>query len=878
MSSGMVNLNTNPCKMCMPMGAVSAFYGVARCMSLLHGSQGCSTYIRRHMATHYNEPVDIASSSLTEEGTVFGGEKNLVRGLDNLIKLYRPEVIGIATTCLAETIGEDVPSIVRRYYESRPDCAAKIVAVASAGYSGTQYEGWFRALHALVSQTAVNRVRHDGLNVITGPVSPADTRALKNLLRAAGLSFTLLPDISDNLDGGHAADYERLPAGGTPLERIARMGGARATLELATFPPESHSPGRWLEETHSVPLLRLNMPVGLRDTDAFLKALEDLGGTIPEETLRERGRCLDAMIDAHKYNALGRAAIFGEPDMVYGLARLACENGLVPVVAATGCNCPAFRDALEREIRPAADNALLERASVLNFADFDDIGAAVAANGANLLIGNSDGRRLAQERGIPLIRCAFPVHDHVGGQRIRVLGYSGALRLLDSFANALISRRDASFRAELLARHHKDAGNAAPGPARSNAEKTARHPCFSAKAGRTAARLHLPVAPACNISCNYCARAFDCPNESRPGVTTAILSPEEAFARFARVKAAMPNLTVVGIAGPGDALANFSETAETLRLVREADPEIVFCLSTNGLLLPLYAAQLAGMGVSHVTVTINAVNPAIGARICQHVTYMGVTYEGEAGAAILMANQFAGLRLLTGAGVACKVNIVLIKGVNDAHVEDVARKAASLGASIANVMQMIPVKGSAFEDMPLVSNREHTALRKRCEAHIPQMYHCRQCRADAAGLLDEDRSFSLREIAPRTPAAPERKMGRPVRVAVASRSGVVVDQHFGFAEQFYIYESDGVSTRLVETRRSPGGGGGCGRCGGRRADAVSETGKIAGALETVADCRAVVAMRIGDSPAKQLARKGIAVFSTYESIDKAVRDAAARLA
>ncbi|MDR1659672.1 MAG: nitrogenase cofactor biosynthesis protein NifB, partial [Desulfovibrio sp.] len=609
------------------------------------------------------------------------------------------------------------------------------------------------------------------LNVITGPVSPADTRALKNLLRDAGLSFTLLPDISDNLDGGHAATYRRLPCGGTPLERITRMGGARATLELATFPPERYSPGRWLEEWRNVPLLRLNMPVGLRDTDAFLKALEDLGGAIPEETRRERARCLDAMIDAHKYSALGRAAIFGEPDTVYGLARLACENGLVPVVAATGGNCPPFVEALEREIRPAADNAPLERASVLNFADFDDIGAAAAANGANLLIGNSDGRRLARERGIPLIRCAFPVHDHVGGQRIRILGYSGAIRLLDSFANALISRRDASFRTEILARHHREASDGAPPPrplpARSNAEKTARHPCFSAGACRTAARLHLPVAPDCNISCNYCLRAFDCPNESRPGVTAAVLSPEEAFARFARVKAAMPNLTVVGIAGPGDALANFAETAETLRLVREGDPEIIFCLSTNGLLLPLYAARLVGMGVGHVTVTINAVNPAIGARICKHVTYMGVKYEGEAGAAILMANQLSGLRLLTEAGVVCKVNIVLIKGVNDAHVEDVARKAASLGASITNVMRMIPVRGSVFEDMRPASDREHAALRKRCEAHIPQMRHCRRCRADAAGLLGEDRFFSPREPAPEAPAAPGRETERPARVAAA---------------------------------------------------------------------------------------------------------------
>jgi nitrogenase molybdenum-iron protein alpha/beta subunit/MoaA/NifB/PqqE/SkfB family radical SAM enzyme len=877
MSSGIVNLNTNPCKMCMPMGAVSAFYGVARCMSLLHGSQGCSTYIRRHMATHYNEPVDIASSSLTEEGTVFGGEKNLIKGLDNLIALYRPEVIGVAATCLAETIGEDVPAIIRRYREGRPECTVKIITVASAGYSGTQYEGWFRALHALVSQTATAVPRHDGLNVITGPVSPADTRTLKEFLRSLGLAFTLLPDISDNLDGGHAKTYERLPSGGTSLAEISRMAGARATLELAGFPPEDYSPGRWLEKNYNVPLLRCNMPVGLRDTDAFLNALEKLGALIPDAIRRERERCLDAMIDAHKYNAMGRAAVYGEPDLVYGLVRLCCENGLVPVVAATGSDCPSLKRALEEEIRPVAENAHVERVDVLNFADFDDIDAAVEANGANLLVGNSDGRRLAHKHNIPLVRCAFPVHDHVGGQRIRTLGYSGALSLLDSFANALISRRESVYRTELFERHCKTSRPLASKQALSRKEKTERHPCFSASARCTAARLHLAVAPNCNISCNYCVRAFNCPNESRPGVTARVLSPEEALARFISVKAVMPNLAVVGIAGPGDALADFSTTAETLRLVREADPEIIFCLSTNGLLLPLHAVQLVNLGVSHVTVTVNAVDPIVGARIYRNVTYMGMKYEGEAGAAILMANQLAGLKLLVDAGVVCKVNIVLIKGVNDAHVEEVARRAGMIGASLANVMQMIPVRGSVFEDMPLVSNMEHMALRKRCETHIPQMYHCRQCRADAAGLLDEDRSYLFR-VAESTFHEEGVRGVKPVRVAVASRSGVVVDQHFGDADQFYIYESDGVSARLIETRRAPGGGRSCDRCGGNTTRAEPKSGRIAVALETVADCKAVVAVRIGVSPAKQLARKGIAVFSTYENIDKAVRTAAGQLA
>ena len=217
----LVNLTTNPCKMCMPMGAVTAFYGIKGCMTILHGSQGCSTYIRRHMATHYNEPIDIASSSLTEHGTVYGGEENLVKGLDNLISVYDPKVIGIATTCLAETIGEDVPRIVDKYLTGRKCKPVLIITAASAGYSGTQYEGYFHALFSIVSaatansagnpaansaansagSAAVSEIRkYDTVNIITGPISPADTRFLKRLLDASGLSYILLPDLSENLD------------------------------------------------------------------------------------------------------------------------------------------------------------------------------------------------------------------------------------------------------------------------------------------------------------------------------------------------------------------------------------------------------------------------------------------------------------------------------------------------------------------------------------------------------------------------------------------------------------------------------------------------------------------------------------------------------
>jgi nitrogenase cofactor biosynthesis protein NifB len=895
----MVNCNVNPCKMCMPMGTVTAFLGIAGCMNILHGSQGCSTYIRRHMATHYNEPVDVASSSLTEEGTVFGGEANLVKGLDNLIRQYDPSVVAVSTTCLAETIGENVPDMLARYRESRPECRTRIVQVSSAGYAGTQFEGWFRAVHALVAQVPMDGTPHDGINVVTGPISCADTRALKDLLAGAGLRFTLVPDISDTLDGRHAPEYSRLPRGGTGIEDISRMAGARGTLELSTFVDDSWSPGRLLQERHGVPLLRCPMPVGLRDADAFLKAIEGLGGTVGTRVRDDRGRFLDAMIDAHKYSALGRAAIFGEPDFAYGMTRLCCENGIVPMVVATGSHCPSLEKLLGEETRELAETMQLPPCRFLPFADFDAIENAVVETGANLLIGSSDGRRIAAKHALPLVRCAFPVHDHMGGQRVRILGFEGGTAMLDRLANALISRRDAQFRKTARDLHFRPlveeeemerpmaAGDARTGDgvdvARRNARRTLTHPCFTESSCRTAARIHLPVAPACNISCNYCVRSFDCVNESRPGVTSKVLSPREALERYLQVKARMPNLTVAGIAGPGDALANFKATRETLRLVREADPDVTFCLSTNGLLLPLHAQELCQLDVSHVTVTVNAVDPAIGARIYREVDYMGVRHEGEQGAAILMANQLAGIAMLVRAGVVCKVNVVMVKGVNDGHVEDIVRRVRGLGATIANIMQMIPVSGSVFEGMPLVSNKELTVLRKRCEGIMPQMHHCQHCRADAVGLLGEDRSAILFGGAASKPGPIVEKSEaqgprKARRIAVASRSGVVVDQHFGFADQFYIYESDGSDTRLLEARHIGKGPGGCGMCGqgGGRGDGAKglDAGKIAKALAAVSDCEAVLAMRIGESPRRQLADRGIAVFATCDDIDRAVREAA----
>lgn len=885
-----VNLTVNPCKMCMPMGVCNALYGIKNCMTILHGSQGCSTYIRRHMATHYNEPVDIASSSLTEEGTVYGGENNLIKGLENLIKLYNPEVIGIATTCLAETIGEDVVRLSKIFYEKHPESKVKLIPINSPGYGGTQYGGYFTALKSVVENVEMKADKNEKVNIVTSPISCADTRELKEILEDFDIDYILLPDISENLDGGHSKKYNRLPSSGTTIEDITYMGGAKATIELSSFIKEEYSIGNYLEENFGVENHRINVPRGLRDTDNFLKVLSEVSGKpIPKKYKKQRSRYLDAMIDSHKYNAEARIAIFGEPDFVYSAARLAVENGIVPMVISTGDVCPSLEGKLREEVDELSEQLFAEKCVIIDEGDFKDIERYALDLKVNVMLGSSDGRRIEENHKIPLIRAAFPIHDRIGGQRILSIGYEGSLNLSDQITNVMLARTESTFREALYDEYYKEEieettvkdeelvinketlineGTVIKEEKNMELkiiskeeveEKTKTHPCFSCDSAHKYARMHLPIAPKCNISCNYCLRKFDCVNESRPGVTTEVLSPEEAFAKYKYVKSQMDNLKVVGIAGPGDALANFDNVKKTLELIREHDPEVTFCLSTNGLMLPFYAQELINLGVSHVTITMNAIDPKITAKVYKYVDYLGVTYTGEEAAQILLNNQLSGLKYLADRGIMVKVNIVMLKGINDHHIEDITKKVKELGAGITNIMQMIPVKGSVFENMPLTTNKEIMDLRKKCEVNIKQMYHCKQCRADAIGLLGDDKSQEFNKSMIKNTAEEEKVL----KFAIASKSGIGVDMHFGHVTEFLIYEYKNGEAKYLEQRKVNQ------YCNGKDA-CEEEEDKFSKLSSIISDCNGILCLRIGDEPKRKLKNMGIEVFMTFETIETAV--------
>ena len=272
----------------------------------------------------------------------------------------------------------------------------------------------------------------------------------------------------------------------------------------------------------------------------------------------------------------------------------------------------------------------------------------------------------------------------------------------------------------------------------SNPDKTKvmhGHPCFGGNRHKNG-RMHLAVAPHCNIKCAYCDRRHDCANESRPGVASRIATPEEAFNQ---VRETMADerlgklITVIGIAGPGDPLAN-DETFETFRLVKAEFPQLLLCMSTNGLLLPDRIEELAELGLHSLTITINALSPAVGARIYRHVNYRGVHYAGIEGAALLIENQLAGLCRAAELGMVVKINSVLIPGVNDQQIPLIAEKVSECGAYVMNIMPLIPQAELKKSEPPTAEYLE--VLRSANESVIPQFRHCSQCRADAVGLID----------------------------------------------------------------------------------------------------------------------------------------------
>jgi nitrogen fixation protein NifB len=408
--------------------------------------------------------------------------------------------------------------------------------------------------------------------------------------------------------------------------------------------------------------------------------------------------------------------------------------------------------------------------------------------------------------------------------------------------------------------------------------------------------MHVAVAPACNIQCNYCNRKFDCANESRPGVVSELLTPEEAAHKVLVIAGKIPQMTVLGIAGPGDPLANPEKTFETFERIAEQAPDIKLCLSTNGLMLPDYVDRIKQLNIDHVTITINMIDPEIGTKIYPWVHYRRKRYKGLEAARILHERQMEGLQALKESDILCKVNSVMIPGINDEHLVEVNRMIREKGAFLHNIMPLIsaPEHGTYFglTGQRGPTPKELKSIQDNCSGHMKMMRHCRQCRADAVGLLGEDRSQEFtkdkfmemipqydRELRQEIHATIEKTkaaiqlakaQSKPsqqvenspkVLVAVATKGGGMVNQHFGHAKEFQIFEVDANEAKFVGHRKIDQ------YCqGGYGEDATLEY-----VIQAIADCKAILVSKVGECPKAELREAGLQVVEAYDVIETVAR-------
>ncbi|MDQ7782784.1 MAG: radical SAM protein [Desulfomonilaceae bacterium] len=369
------------------------------------------------------------------------------------------------------------------------------------------------------------------------------------------------------------------------------------------------------------------------------------------------------------------------------------------------------------------------------------------------------------------------------------------------------------------------------------------HPCFNGEVKGKYGRVHLPVAPQCNIKCNYCNRRYDCVNESRPGVSSAVLSPARAVNYLEEVLAKAPEITVAGIAGPGDAFAEPERTLETLREVRKRFPDLLLCVASNGLNAVQYVDELEELSVSHVTITVNAVDPDFGALIYGWVRFGKKVYRKRQAAEMLLNRQLAAISALKRKGIVVKVNTIVVPGINDHHVVDVAKMMADLGVDIQNCMAMYPNADSPFSAIPEPSPKLMSEIQAKAGRIMPQMMHCTRCRADAVGLLGVDASAEYRGCLARNAEGAVSCAPDKPYVAVATLEGVLVNQHLGHAYKFQIWGKSDQGFELMEEREAPPVG-----------DGDNRWLRLA---STLGDCRAVLVSAIGAAPRRFLLQHNI---------------------
>lgn len=426
-------LVVNPAKTCQPIGAMYAALGIHGCLPHSHGSQGCCSYHRMHLTRHYRDPIMASTSSFTEGTAVFGGKSNLVQSVRNVFAIYNPDIIAVNTTCLSETIGDDLASIIREL--ELPE--GKIVIHANTpSYVGSHITGFSNMVRAMVTYLSEGKSEGDFYNIIPGFVEPADMREIKRMAALMGMKSILFPDTSGVVDAPNTGKHEMYPRGGTKIGDIKKTGDAKGTIALGRF---ASAEGAYaLEKKCGVKPYILQTPIGIEATDNFLMQIIKLTGAgVPYELEEERGQLVDIMTDTHHHFHGKRVAIFGDPDIVISMTQFAISLGMQPVQVLTGTPGEYFVKKVKKITEAVGIEARIKAAG-----DLMELHQWIKNEPVDLIVGNTYGKYIAKAEDIPLVRIGFPILDRTVQSYLPLCGYRGAMRIIEKISSALMDRQD----------------------------------------------------------------------------------------------------------------------------------------------------------------------------------------------------------------------------------------------------------------------------------------------------------------------------------------------------------------------------------------------------------------------------------------------------
>lgn len=435
-------LTVNPAKTCQPVGAMYAALGVHGCLPHSHGSQGCCSYHRSALTRHYKEPVMAATSSFTEGSSVFGGQANLLQAIETIFSVYEPEIIAVHSTCLSETIGDDLNQIViKARDEGKVPVGRYVVQAATPSYVGSHVTGFCNMLESFVKYFPVKtdqKIRQ--INLLAGWVEPSDMRELKRITHMMKVKSVLLPDTSDVLDTPMTGKFEMYPKGGTTIAEMVSMGDSIQSLGLGEWATEKAAIA--LDNNCKVPFEIVDIPVGLRATDRFIQALAKAGRvSVSEKITEERGRLIDVITDMHQYLYGKRVAVYGDPDNIIPLIEFLVDMDMKPVYIVSGTPGKRFEERMEEILSKRVPEAKYKNGPQ---ADMFLMHQWIKENPVDLIIGNTYGKYISRDEGIPFVRMGFPIIDRVGHSYFPTVGYQGGIRILEKILGALMDKQDAT--------------------------------------------------------------------------------------------------------------------------------------------------------------------------------------------------------------------------------------------------------------------------------------------------------------------------------------------------------------------------------------------------------------------------------------------------